>query len=60
MNELKSRQYFPNTEEGQRDYERQWEGNKQCSPIKVSQKSKKEKKPELPENFLTEQKSAFK
>ena len=54
MNELKSRQYFPNTEVGQRDYERQWGGDKQCGPCKVRTDYSKFSEPdEYPKPFKT-------
>lgn len=31
----KSRGYFPDTEEGQKEYEKQWSNDKQFSPTKV-------------------------
>lgn len=31
----KSRGYFPNTPEGQKEYEKQWENDEQCGPTRV-------------------------
>jgi len=31
----KSRGYFPDTEEGQKEYEKQWEDDEQCEPIRI-------------------------